>query len=103
MKIPTKDFRVSEGDNVDLDKWPTKVDPVCDSKDQYRKLLKHHVAQLSAQQRLHYASNRHAILLIFQAMDAGGKDGADRALARPEGAFRPSRRLALRAECMSSC
>jgi PPK2 family polyphosphate:nucleotide phosphotransferase len=78
MKIPTKDFRVSEGDNVDLDKWPTKVDPVCDSKDQYRKLLKHHVAQLSAQQRLHYASNRHAILLIFQAMDAGGKDGAIR-------------------------
>ena len=78
MKIATKDFRVSEGDNVDLDKWPTKVDPVCDSKDQYRKLLKHHVAQLSAQQRLHYASNRHAILLIFQAMDAGGKDGAIR-------------------------
>jgi PPK2 family polyphosphate:nucleotide phosphotransferase len=78
MKIPTKDFRVSEGAIVDLDKWPTKVAPVFDSKDQYKKLLKHHVAQLSAQQRLHYASNRHAILLIFQAMDAGGKDGAIR-------------------------
>lgn len=29
-------------------------------------------------QRLHYASNRHALLLIFQAMDAAGKDGAIR-------------------------
>ena len=29
-------------------------------------------------QQLHYASNRHAVLLIFQAMDAAGKDGAIR-------------------------
>ena len=46
------------------------------SKQQYRKLLRAHVAQLSAQQQLLYASNRYAILLIFQAMDAAGKDGA---------------------------
>jgi PPK2 family polyphosphate:nucleotide phosphotransferase len=78
MKIHTKKFRVGERDKVNLDKWPTKVDPVYKSKDQYKKLLKDHVAQLSAQQQLHYASNRHAILLIFQAMDAGGKDGAIR-------------------------
>ena len=38
--------------------------------------MKEHVAQLSSQQQLLYASNRHAILLIFQAMDAAGKDGA---------------------------
>ena len=48
------------------------------SKGQYKKLLEDHVAQLSAQQQLHYASNRYAILLIFQAMDAAGKDGAIR-------------------------
>jgi PPK2 family polyphosphate:nucleotide phosphotransferase len=35
-------------------------------------------AQLSAQQQLLYASNRYAVLLIFQAMDAAGKDGAIR-------------------------
>jgi len=29
-------------------------------------------------QRLHYASNRYSLLLIFQAMDAAGKDGAIR-------------------------
>jgi PPK2 family polyphosphate:nucleotide phosphotransferase len=78
MKIHTKDFRVVEGDEVDLDKWPTKVDPVYKSKDQYKKLLEDHVEQLSDQQRLLYASNRHAVLLIFQAMDAAGKDGAIR-------------------------
>jgi len=76
MKIHPKDFRVAEGDKVDLKKWPTKVDLVYKSKHQYKKMLEKHIAQLSAQQQLHYASNRYAILLIFQAMDAAGKDGA---------------------------
>ena len=78
MKISSKDFRVREGDEVDLGKWPTKVDPVYKSKEQYKELLEEHVAQLSAQQQLLYASNRYALLLIFQAMDAAGKDGAIR-------------------------
>ena len=78
MKIHTKNFRVREGDEVDLKKWPTKVDPVYKSKDQYKKLLDEHVAQLSSQQQLLYADNRHAVLLVFQAMDAAGKDGAIR-------------------------
>lgn len=78
MKIHPKDFRVEEGDDVDLAKWPTKVDPVYRSKARYKKLLDAHVEQLSAQQQLLYASDLHAILLIFQAMDAAGKDGAIR-------------------------
>jgi PPK2 family polyphosphate:nucleotide phosphotransferase len=78
MKIHSKDFRVREGDDVDLKKWPTTVDPVYKSKKHYRKLLEEHVEQLSSLQRLLYASNRHAVLLIFQAMDAAGKDGAIR-------------------------
>jgi PPK2 family polyphosphate:nucleotide phosphotransferase len=36
------------------------------------------VKELSALQHLHYASNRHALLLIFQGTDAAGKDGAIR-------------------------
>jgi len=76
MKIHTKDFSVEEGAEVDLEKWPTRVERVYKSKDQYKKLLEDHVARLSAQQQLLYASDRHAILLIFQAMDAAGKDGA---------------------------
>lgn len=76
MKIHSKDFRVREGDEVNLKKWPTTVKPVYKSSEQYQKLLAEHVEKLSAQQQLHYASNRFALLLIFQAMDAAGKDGA---------------------------
>jgi polyphosphate kinase 2 (PPK2 family) len=39
MKIHSKDFRVREGDDVDLKKWPTMVDPVYKSKEQYQELL----------------------------------------------------------------
>ena len=76
MRISSKDFRVREGHEVNLRKWRTNVKPVYKSKEHYQKLLGEHVAQLSAQQELLYASNRYAVLLIFQAMDAAGKDGA---------------------------
>jgi len=76
MKIKSSDFCVREGEAVNLKKWPTLIDPVYKSKEHYARLIKEHVAQLSAMQQLHYATNRHAILIIFQAMDAAGKDGA---------------------------
>jgi PPK2 family polyphosphate:nucleotide phosphotransferase len=76
MKIKAKDFRVREGDKVNLNKWPTLVKSVYKSKDQYQEMLDKQVAELSDLQQLLYASNRHAVLLIFQAMDAAGKDGA---------------------------
>ncbi|GBQ87594.1 hypothetical protein AA13595_2187 [Gluconacetobacter johannae DSM 13595] len=78
MTIHSDDFRVREGDEVNLRKWPTLIDPVYKSKEQYQNILKAHVECLSERQQLLYASNRHAILLIFQAMDAAGKDGAIR-------------------------
>src|ERR1700722_1398624 len=76
MHIKSGDFRVREGDEVDLEQWPTLVAPVYQTTEQYQDLLSKHVKELSAQQELLYASNRYAILLIFQAMDAAGKDGA---------------------------
>jgi PPK2 family polyphosphate:nucleotide phosphotransferase len=78
MKIKLSDFRVREGDDVDLKGWPTLIDPLYKSKEQYVRLLKEHVDQLSAMQQLQYAINRHAILIIFQGMDAAGKDGVIR-------------------------
>lgn len=78
MKIKFKDYRVREGEKVKLKKWPSKVKPVYQSKKQYQELLGEQVEQLSSLQRLLYASNRYALLLIFQAMDAAGKDGAIR-------------------------
>ena len=78
MKIDTTAFQVQPGEIVKLSEWPTRVKPFCKSKKRYRRLLKTHVEQLSSLQRLHYASNRYALLLIFQGMDAAGKDGAIR-------------------------
>ena len=75
MKINSKDFRVPPGKKVDLKKWPTRVKPVYKSKKQYQGLLGEQVEELSTLQRLLYASDRYAVLLIFQAMDAAGKDG----------------------------
>jgi PPK2 family polyphosphate:nucleotide phosphotransferase len=78
MKINSKDFRVRPGKEVKLAKWPTIVKTVFESRKQYQELLEEHVQKLSSLQQLHYASNRYALLLIFQGMDAAGKDGAIR-------------------------
>ena len=77
-KINSNDFRAPAGKKVNLKKWPTLVRPVYKSKKEYTTLLQEQVEELSSLQRLHYASNRYAVLLIFQAMDAAGKDGAIR-------------------------
>ena len=87
MKINSKDFRV-RGEKVNLKKWPTVIKPFCKSKKQYKELLEEHVEKLSGLQQLHYASNRYALLLIFQALDAAGKDGSIRHVmsgVNPEG------------------
>jgi PPK2 family polyphosphate:nucleotide phosphotransferase len=78
MRIKSNDFRVREDAKVNLREWPTRVDPVYATDEEYQDLLHKHVKALSAQQELLYASDRYAVLLIFQAMDAAGKDGAIR-------------------------
>ena len=65
-----------EGDDVDLEKWPTLAKHGHNSKKDYQAKLAENTARLSAQQELLYAANRLAVLVIFQAMDAAGKDGA---------------------------
>jgi PPK2 family polyphosphate:nucleotide phosphotransferase len=76
MKIESKKFRVREGEKVKLKRWPTKVKPFYNSKEDYKTILETHIKDLSARQSLLYAFNRYSLLLIFQAMDAAGKDGA---------------------------
>ena len=88
MKIHAKEFRVKSGKEVHLKDWPTLVKPLFKSKEAYRERLAEHIEELSSLQQLHYASNRHALLLIFQGMDAAGKDGAIRHVmsgVNPEG------------------
>jgi len=78
VKINSKDYRVRPGAKVKLNKWPTTVKPFCKSKKRYQKLLEEHVEQLSSLQQLHYASNRYALLLIFQGMTATDSEVAKR-------------------------
>jgi PPK2 family polyphosphate:nucleotide phosphotransferase len=75
-KIRSADFQVPQGSKVRLRDWPTLVEPVYRTERHYDELLAGHVSELSRLQELLYASNRYAILLIFQAMDAAGKDGS---------------------------
>ncbi len=76
MKINVKDFQVMEGRNVELKKRPTTIKSFYKSNDQYKEILERHIEELSSLQNILYADNRYALLLIFQAMDAAGKDGA---------------------------
>ena len=76
MKIDPRDFRVPGGEKIRLKKWATDIRPLYKSEKQYKKLLTADVGELRALQRLLYASNGYSVLLIFQAMDAAGKDGA---------------------------
>ena len=76
MNIDANLYQAHEGAAIDLAQWATQGKPLCKSKKGYDKALQDQIEQLSAQQRLLYASDRHALLLIFQAMDTAGKDGA---------------------------
>ena len=76
MKIHIGTFRVSPMKKVRLKRWATGIKPLYKSAKQYKQLLTENVRELSALQRLLYASNSYSVLLIFQAMDAAGKDGA---------------------------
>ena len=73
--IDVSQFQVPEGRRVNLKKWRTRVAPFYESKDHYRSLLGEHIEKLAERQNLLYAHDRYALLLIFQAMDAAGKDG----------------------------
>jgi PPK2 family polyphosphate:nucleotide phosphotransferase len=75
-KIRVRDYRVAPGEPVHLRRWPTRTPPHYKSEKNYRHLLEQDVAELSGLQETLYASGTHALLLLFQARDAAGKDGA---------------------------
>jgi PPK2 family polyphosphate:nucleotide phosphotransferase len=75
-KIATEDFRVRPGKKVDLAKWSTSVEPLYKSKEDCAQRMDAQILKLRELQNLLYASNQYSLLLIFQAMDAAGKDSA---------------------------
>lgn len=75
MKINPDDFRVQEGEKVNLAKRPTHVELFYRSKEDYREILARHIDRAQELQCRLWADSRYAVLFIFQAMDAAGKDG----------------------------
>ncbi len=69
-------FRHSVGALVDLSRRPTRIDPRYDGKNGYEKKLRKATQELRHYQTMLYADDRYSLLVIFQAMDAAGKDGA---------------------------
>jgi len=76
MKIDCATFRIDEGSEIELNKRSTKQKPLYNSRKHYQKLIEKKIDELAEMQNLLYANNSHSLLLIFQAMDAAGKDSA---------------------------
>jgi PPK2 family polyphosphate:nucleotide phosphotransferase len=76
MSISTDQFRVKPGLKLQLDKFATDVPALYRSEDDADEQLATQVKRTSELQDVLYASDRFSLLLIFQAMDAAGKDGA---------------------------
>lgn len=75
MKYTTDDFLVKVGKRFKLKDMPTEIAPIFNDKADYKDKLQKHVEELSSLQNLLYGSDKYALLLIFQGMDASGKDG----------------------------
>jgi PPK2 family polyphosphate:nucleotide phosphotransferase len=76
MKIQPKDYIIPPDTKIRLHEVATSAKLYFKSKKDYEAILAQHIHDLSALQSLLYADDRYAVLLIFQAMDAAGKDGA---------------------------
>jgi len=69
-------FRIKEGSKVDLNDHPTDFTDGFKDKDQAKEDLAKNIQRLAELQDVLYAQNIYALLIIFQAMDAAGKDSA---------------------------
>lgn len=74
--IETKNFRIKPDAKINLDKISTKPSGSELSKEDAKSMLDASRTRLAEIQDMFYAHNQYAVLIIFQAMDAAGKDGA---------------------------
>lgn len=73
-----KKFLVEPGEKLDLSKRGTAAGDELKDKSHGIEALASDVTALKEAQRVLYASNTHSLLIIFQGMDAAGKDGTIR-------------------------
>jgi PPK2 family polyphosphate:nucleotide phosphotransferase len=70
------DYLVRPGKKFALKGFPTDETGPFDSKDDAAKAVEKNLSRLHDLQEVLYAEGKHALLVVFQAIDAGGKDGA---------------------------
>jgi PPK2 family polyphosphate:nucleotide phosphotransferase len=68
-------YKIKTGEGIHLKDWLTDEKDKPLNKLEGEGLLKTDILKLSEIQEKLYASNRHSVLILFQAMDAAGKDG----------------------------
>jgi len=73
-----KPFRIQPGEKVQLNKLDPSDRGKFESGDDAKEDAERHLKELSCQQVLLYAEQKHSVLVVLQAMDAGGKDGTIR-------------------------
>ena len=78
FKAPVSDFLVPFDGSFKVAE--TSTTPTVNDRKQYAKRLRKAHRQLDKLQQVLYADNRHSVLLVFQAMDAAGKDSTIRAV-----------------------
>lgn len=78
IRIDPEQFRFRPGESASVQELATQIEPLYQSKKEYKKLLKDYVEEIHDLHGLMYAHNRYSLLLIFQGMDTAGKDGAIR-------------------------
>jgi PPK2 family polyphosphate:nucleotide phosphotransferase len=80
FKAPKSEYLVPFDGSFRVKDAPTAPGKGAPNKKECKKLLDEKIAELQALQDVLYASDDHAILLVFQAMDAAGKDGTIKAV-----------------------
>lgn len=72
--MKTDQFLAKPGAKINLSKIPTDETLNISKKSEAKKTLEDNIKKMQELQNKLYASNKYALLLIFQAMDAAGKD-----------------------------
>ena len=68
-------FRFDGSKSFEIKKQKTRFDDIYDSKQEYEQMLSESIKEMDELQSMMYAHNRYGLLVIFQALDAAGKDG----------------------------
>jgi PPK2 family polyphosphate:nucleotide phosphotransferase len=76
LDLDLSPFRCDGSRRFSAAQAPTRIPDLYEDKKAYKELMEEYREEIDALQSMMYAHNRYGMLLIFQAMDAAGKDGA---------------------------